>query len=205
MKNQTASFEQDRQLLSKCISGDRNASEILVRRFSDLIYKSVQCTLLTKHVSFSSEDLEDFHNTVFLQLFEQRCKKLRQYEGKNGCSLASWIRLVAVRIVLNHLRKRGMDAMLWQKKRVALEDIAELRGEEMEPGSSMAAAEQERLVRDGIQSLPPRDRLFMKLHFDEGLPVEEVAAAMQITVQNAYTVKHRAIQRLKSYVTSATK
>jgi RNA polymerase sigma factor (sigma-70 family) len=142
---------------------------------------------------------------VFLQLFEQRCKKLRQYEGKNGCSLASWIRLVAVRIVLNHLRKRGMDAMLWQKKRVALEDIAELRGEEMEPGASMDAAEQQRLVRDGIQNLPPRDRLFVKLHFDQGLPVEEVAAAMQITVQNAYTVKHRAIQRLKSYVTSATK
>ena len=97
-------LKEDRELLSKCVSGDRTASEMLVRRFSDLVYRAVQYTLMAKHVSFNRHDLEDLHNTVFLRLFEQGCKKLRQYQGKNGCSLASWIRMIAVRTVLDHLR-----------------------------------------------------------------------------------------------------
>jgi RNA polymerase sigma factor (sigma-70 family) len=199
------SLEQDRKLLSRCLSGDRKASEILVRQFSDLVYRSVQYTLMIKHAPFNRQDLEDLHNTIFLQLFEQGCKKLRQYQGRNGCSVASWIRLVAVRIVLNHLRKKGLDAMVWQKKRIPLEELPELKGDEMGALASMENAERGRLLQDGIQRLPPRDHLFMKLHFDHGLSMEEVAEAMKLSIQNAYTVKHRAIQRLKSYVVTAIK
>ena len=66
----------------------------------------------------------------------------------------------------------------------------------------MESAEQEKLVHEGMESLAPRDRLFMKLHIDQGLPVEEVAEALQISVQNAYVVKHRAVERLRFYLVS---
>jgi len=195
--------EENRQLLSRCFAGDRKAYEIFVRRFSDPVYRAVQYAFKVKFVSYGTSDLEDLHNTVFLGLFEDRCKKLRQYQGKNGCSLATWIRIVTVRTVLNHLRKKGMDSMGWQTKRIPLEDLPELKADGTEPWALMEKAEQERLLRDGIRNLPPRDRLFMKLHYNQGLPVEEVARAMELTMQNAYTVKHRAIQRLKSYVATA--
>jgi len=138
MNNYSASFGEDRRLLSKIISGDGKASEDFVRRFSNLVYRAIRYTLVTKHIIFSTQDLEDLHNTVFLNFFEQGCKKLRQYEGKNGCSLGTWIRIVAVRIVLNHLRKKGVDALTWEKKRTALDEIpgprkdpeAEKEGEE---------------------------------------------------------------------------
>ena len=198
------SHEEDQQLLSRCLSGDRKASEILVQRFSDLVYRSVQHTLMIKYVCFNSQNLEDLHNTVFLHLFDNGCRKLRQYQGRNGCSLASWIRLIAVRTVLNHLKKRGMDAIVWQKKRISLEDLPELKGDKMEPWMVMEKGERKRLLQDGIRSLSPRDRLFMKLHFNHGLSVAEVASAMQLSIQNAYTVKHRAIKRLKAYVVTAT-
>jgi RNA polymerase sigma factor (sigma-70 family) len=197
------SLGEDRGLLAKCISGDREASEILIRRFSDLVYHSVKYTLTAKNVSFNNQDLEDLHNTVFLQLFEQNCRKLKQYQGRNGCSLASWIRIIAVRMVLNHVRKKGMDAIIGQKNRVALEDLPELTGKATEALTAMEKKERTRLVQDGIRSLPSRDRLFMNLHFNQGLPVTEVAAALQISVENAYTVKHRAIQKLKHLVDPA--
>jgi RNA polymerase sigma factor (sigma-70 family) len=195
-----SSHQEDRRLLSRCFSGDRKAAEILVRRFSGLVYRSVQTTLLSGNVSLDQPMLEDFHNTVFLQLFENSCKKLRQYQGKNGCSLATWIRLVAVRIVLNHLRKKGFDAVYRQKHRRSLDDLPELRSAEMGAAAAVEKAEQVRLLQTGLQNLPPQGRLFMKLHLDQGLPVNEVAAAMQISVQNAYTIKHRAIQKLKAYI-----
>ena len=190
------------RLLSKCLSGDSKASERLVRQFSNMVYRSVQYTLLAKNVSFNRHDLEDLHNTVFLRLFEQGCKKLRQYQGKNGCSLASWIRMITVRTVIDHLRKKGVDAIVWQKKRIPFEDLPELRADEDKFWDQIDKAERKRVLKDGMQRLPPRDRLFLKLHFEQGLSVAEVAETMKLTLNNAYTVKHRAIKRLKSNVAS---
>ena len=200
-----SSFEEDRQLIAKCLSGDRGAWETLVRRFSNLVYQTVRSTFLIKQIPFNKQDLEDLHNTVFLRFFEQGCAKLKLYQGRNGCTLASWIRIVTVRIVLNHLRKKGVDGPLWEKKKTPVEELSWLRGEDQGPLALMESAEQEKLVHEGMESLAPRDRLFMKLHVDQGLAVEEVADAMQISVQNAYVVKHRAVERLKSYLVSRGK
>lgn len=197
-------LQEDRQLLSKCFSGDRKASETLIRRYSNLVYRFVQSTYIAKHISFNSQDLEDLHNTVFLKLFENNCKKLRQYQGKNGCSPASWIRIITVRIVLSHLRKKGLDAVAWQKKRMSFEDLPELAGDEATTCKKMEQAEQEHLLRDGIRKLPPRDRLFMKLYFELGLSVSEVAEAMHLSAANAYTIKHRAVKKLRAGVKSLT-
>lgn len=198
------SSREDRSVLLRCLSGNREAAETLVRRFSDLVYHSIQYTLVAKSVPFNRQDLEDLHNTVFLQLFERGCKKLRQYQGRNGCSLASWIRTIAVRTVLDHLRKKGVDAVGWQKKRVPLENLPELKAGGMDCDARMEEAEQKRLVQLGMQRLPPRDRLFMKLHFDQGLSIAEVAETMQVSMGNAYTIKRRAIERLKLHLTAAT-
>jgi RNA polymerase sigma factor (sigma-70 family) len=194
---------EDRRILSRCFSGDRTASELFVQRFSDLVYRSVQHALRVRDIPFSRADVEDLHNTVFLELFDRDCRKLRQYEGRNGCSLASWIRLIAVRTVVNHLRKKGVDGIVSRKQRVPLDDIPELKSGEMGALGSMEKDERERLVREGIRRLSPRDRLFMKLHFDQGLPLPDVAATMQVSVRNAYIIKHRAIQKLKTAVASA--
>jgi len=196
------SLEEDRRLLSRCIAGDRSASEAFVKKFSGLIYRSVQHTLIIKEVAFNKQDLEDLHNTVFLQLFENKSKKLRQYQGKNGCSLASWIRLVAVRIVLNHLRRKGLDDISWKKKQIRLEDLSDLKETDRDAGALIEWVEQERLLQNGILNLSPRDRLFMRLHLERGLPIQEVAETMGLSIQNAYTVKTRTIQRLKSHVMS---
>lgn len=196
---------EDRQLLSKCLSGDRGAWETVVRRFSNLVYQTVRSTFISKQTPFSRQDLEDLHNTVFLGLFEQGCAKLKLYQGRNGCTLASWIRIVTVRTVLNHLRKKGVDGPLWEKKKTPVEGLSWLKGEDQGPLALMESAEQEKLVQEGMESLAPRDRLFMKLHIDQGLPVEEVAEALQISVPNAYVVKHRAVERLRTYLVSRGK
>ena len=196
---------EDRQLLSKCLSGDRGAWETVVRRFSNLVYQTVRSTFISKQTPFSRQDIEDLHNTVFLELFEQGCAKLKLYQGRNGCTLASWIRIVTVRTILNHLRKKGVDGPLWEKKKTPVEGLSWLKGEDQGPLALMESAEQEKLVHEGIKSLAPRDRLFMKLHIDQGLPVEEVAEALQISVPNAYVVKHRAVERLRTYLVSRGK
>lgn len=192
--------DDDQRVLSRYLAGDSEAGERLVRRFSDLVYKTIQYTLYAKQVRFHSQDVEDFHSMVFLKLFDHGAKKLRQFQGKNGCSLSTWIRVVVVRLTLNHLRDHGVDALLRQKNLLSLEDLPELRASEMEPFSKLEKKKREVLMEEGMQQLRPRDRLCLKLHFEQGLTMAEVAEVMEISVQNAHVVKHRAIQRLRSYL-----
>ena len=196
----STSLDEDRRLLSRCFSGDTKARETLVRQFSNLVYQAVQHTFRAKNVPFSRYDVEDLHNSIFLELFDNGCRKLRQYKGRNGCSLATWIRLVAVRIVLDHLRKKGLDAIASQEKQIPIDEMFDLKAPQADALELVEKAEKGRLIHDAVQYLPPRDRLFMKLHFEKDLPLAQVAAAMQLSVNNAYTVKHRIINKLKTHV-----
>jgi RNA polymerase sigma-70 factor, ECF subfamily len=197
----TPSREEDRRLASQCASGEREALEALVHRFSGLVYHAVKRTLVLKGVSHTRQDLEDLHGSVFVQLLDKRCRKLGQYKGTNGCSLASWIRLIAIRTVLNHLRTQGVDAFSWGARRSAIED---LRDEMVEDGDDVAQKVEKdeliRMVRKRIHRLPAREKLLMTLHFEKGLDLDEIAGLMNLNLQNAYTIKHRAVKRLRSWI-----
>jgi len=190
----------ERQLLARCIAGDRQASDAFVRQYSDMVYRTVQYTLLNRNVRFSPMDLEDLHNTVFISLFDKQCHKLKQFKGKNGCSVATWIRIIVVRLVLNSIRRKGVDSLAGQVLRVPIENFSNLESDNTETWALMEKAEQERILQQGISNLAPRDRLFMNLHFKKGFSIKEIAASMQLSIDNVYTIKHRAIKRLKTLV-----
>ena len=187
----------DQDILSRCISGDRQGQEAFVRQFSDLVYRTLQHLFKTKIIPHSRLDLEDLHNTVFVKLLEKRCKKLRQYKGKNGCSLSSWIRLITVRTALDHFRKSRTDVLGREEKVQSLDIMFSLAGETPEPWAEMEKAEKSRLIQEGLGALLPRDQLFLKLHCMEGLSIREVASILNISEGNAHSVKHRAIKRLR--------
>ncbi len=194
---------EDLFLRDRCAAGDPEATEELVRQYSGLVYHSVQHALRLRHVSCSREDLKDLHNTVFLLLFDDGCRKLRQYKGINGCTLASWIRLISVRTVLNHLRKNSLFSLGGTSQLLPLEEIRELEDKRECTWSEIQKAEQIDLMKRGIRTLPSRDRLFFRLYFEKGLSLSEISEVLQITIQNMHTIKHRAIRKLKAYVAEA--
>jgi len=201
----THSITEDKQLLFRLLSGNKKASEELVRQFSNPVYKTIQYTLMARNISFSKDDLEDLHNTVFLLLFDNQCKKLKQYEGRNGCSLFSWVRMITVRTVLDHLRKKGLDTITSRKNLIPTDNLSELKDAGSNALDKMEQEEQIQLLNSAIQNLPARDQLFLKLHIKKGLGINEVAVIMQLSSSSAYTLKHRAIKKLKQYMEVAVK
>jgi len=195
-------YSTDKDLIAGCLAGRRDALETIVKRFSNSVYRAIQYVLKVKNIPYSKLDLEDLHNSVFLHLFENHCKKLGQYKGTNGCSLYSWIRIITVRTVIDHLRKKGIDALSHQKTNLPIEVLSDLRVEQPNPLDVIERADQIRLIQDGMKALLPRDRLFLKLHSIEGLSIGEVAEIMSISEENAHSIKHRAIKRLKSVILS---
>ena len=197
--------DDDKDLLSRCLSGDRDARETFVRQFSNLVYQAVGQTLGAKNIDFNQFDLEDLHNTIFVQLLDADCKKLRQYSGKNQCSLATWIKVVTARIVLDHLRKKGLDGLSAKKHRFSLDEVLEVASQDTDPLRKMEQDEQITVLERAIQYLPPRDRLFVRLHFQKDLSVHEVCEIMDLSTANAYTIKHRVILKLRMHVDALLK
>ena len=195
----------DQEIIAGCISGDRQVQETFVRQFSDPVFRTVQYTFRTKNIRYSQSDVEDLHNTVFVKLFERQCKKLKQYRGDNGCSLFSWIRLITVRTVIDHVRKVSKDAITRRDEVLPLETLTDKKEEAPEAWTLLEKAEQYRLIKEGMQALIPRYRIFIKLHFLKGLSIREVADIIGTSEANAHSLKHRAIKQLKSAVAQITK
>jgi RNA polymerase sigma factor (sigma-70 family) len=190
----------DRALIAGCVSGSRDALEGFVRRFSDPVYRSIQYTLNAKNTRYSREDLEDLHNTVFLGILENQCRKLRQYKGENGCSLATWIRLITVRVVIDHMRKTGVDALGGHKMKVPMDILDSFKSDGPDPLDDMERARQWKLIQEGMKALIPRDRFFLTLYCQEQYSVREIAGLMNLSEENAHSIKHRAIKRLKESI-----
>lgn len=189
----------DRQLLKACIDGNAQAQEQLVRQFSNLIHDTLCRTSRAKNSHLSRQDLEDLHSTVFVQLFEHGCRKLRQYKGKNGCSLASWIRMITVRAMLDHLRKTR-DALSRPERMLPLEVIPELAVSSPSAHNELEKDEQQKILEAAIEKLSARDKLMIRMHCIEGCSLEKMAALLKVSENNVHSVKHRAVERIRKEI-----
>ena len=176
--------EDEKDLLIGCFKADRHAQGEFVTRFSNLVYNAVLNTLKARGKNWQTQDVEDLHQTVFVRLLEKNCRRLRQFQGKNGCSRS------------DALNRSG---------RVDSEDFLQKLGtDRFDPLTALEHAQQMDTVQRGLQALLPRDRLLIKLHCFQELPIEEVAGILSISVNNAYSLKHRALHRLKTAVKGYT-
>ena len=196
--------ELEKDLLIGCLNGVRTAQADFVTRFSDLVYHTVLNTLTAKSANWQTQDVEDLYQTVFLRLLERQCKRLRQFRGRNGCSLRSWVRMIAVHTVIDHLRSRK-DALTHTRNLDTASFLCNLPGDIIDPVCLLDRAQQINRVHQGLQSLAPRDRLFIKLHCFKELSVQEVAGILGVSENNAYTIKHRALYRLKAALQQSVK
>jgi len=190
--------EGDRVLLDRCLAGDRGAWERLITSKSRLVYYALHQTFRAKGVEPDESEVEELHNEVFSRLFADDCRKLRAFEGRNGCSLASWIRLIASRTALTHIGRRG-------RLMLARDGGDEEDGDPMERIADGAPAAEDVVVqagevarlREAVASLNPEDRLFVNLFFLREMSLPEVANVMQVTVNTIYSRKNRVLKRLR--------
>ena len=185
-------------VLRRCLAGDPDAREAFVLRTRGLIRWALVVTFRRYGRPLGDDDLEDFGQEVLLALFHDDARKLRQYEGRNGASLATWLRVVVIRFAIDRIRKLSSGAILESPQAAP---PARARGAvaavESEPEEVALWTERRRQVVALITELSPGDQLFIRLFYYQEATIEEVSAVMGISRNAAYVRKMRLHRRLR--------
>ena len=186
--------EKEKTLLAGCVKGDKAAWNAFVLQYSKLAYSTIRKTLTLHHALAQDDIVEDLHQDFFLSLCENDFRKLRQFKGDRGCSLASWLRVIASRVTVDFLRL---------KRPITVEVPETLASDQPDPPNTLVDREEERQITEALEGLSPRDRLFVDLHFYRGLPAEDVAAILNVSVAAVYTLKSRLLDKLREVLKKA--
>ena len=137
---------------------------------------------------------------MFLALLRDDGRRLRHFEGRNGCSFAGWLRVVAVRLAIDVLRRERRLVSL-DDDGPAMTDLRRaLRSEGGDPELGVQGHETAARLAGAIASLGPKDRLLVELHLVRGASLPVVAAALGVTANAAYVRKSRVLERLRRTV-----
>lgn len=191
-------MDDDRELLERCIAGDRRAWCRFVERFSRYVYYLIQRTDQKYGAGLSEADVADAHNDVFIAFLEDDKRRLRAFEGRNGCSVRSWVRLITIRKTLDLLRKRkvhlSLDVDDEERRPIELTD------EGPDPFEALLSARQSARraqLTALIEQLSASDRLLLDLLYNQKLSVDAATAVLRIKRGALYTRKTRVIKRLR--------
>lgn len=180
--------DQERTLIAGCVHGDKAAWDAFVQQYSNLVYHTIRKTLTLHHTDRRDDVVEELYQEFFVALLKDGCKKMRQFRGDGGCSLASWLRVVASRLTIDSLR---------QQPRPTVEVPDTLASDEPTVADRIIARETEEALAAVLATLSGRDRLLIELHYRRGLPAEKVALLLNTSPGALYTQKSRLLDKLR--------
>jgi RNA polymerase sigma factor (sigma-70 family) len=170
---------EDQQLVQECLQGDERAWGRLIDKYKRLIYS------VPMKYGFRPEDASDIFQTVCIDLFTNLCN-LR----KVG-SLRSWLITVTSHKCFHWKKQQRLDVELDALEQEIAEDLA--AAPEM-----LQEIQQEQIVRDAVDRLPPRCAEMVRLLFFEQppLPYAEVAKRLGLATGSIGFIRGRCLTRL---------
>ena len=188
----------DLEFLQRCVKGERQSWDKFVDKYSRLIYNYIHSVLKAKGVSkFSQDNIEDLFQEILLSLVQDNFKKLKSFKGRNGCSLASWLRQVVINYTIDYMRKSKPTVSLDEETddEFSLKDI--LADDSASITDSLTQEERLTHLKGCIQELDNDDKYFLELHINRGLALGELKDYFKLSRGAIDMRKKRIIERLK--------
>lgn len=185
----------DIDLARRCADRDDAAWEVFMVRHADGIHTAVRKTLARYSGAYADETVEDIFSEVVVSLLENGGRRLRQFDGRNGCRLSTFIHLVSANTAISHLRKNSRHKPARTRDDETVPEQPDWRDG---PYDAIARRETDETVSRLLEGLSADDRLFVKLMFQEELPADRVAALMGITPNAVYSRKFRLMEKLRN-------
>jgi RNA polymerase sigma-70 factor, ECF subfamily len=164
--------------------------ELVFREYAPRIYN------LARRMLGNDADAEDVTQDVLLQVV----RKLDTFRGES--QIATWLHRVTVNAALAHRAKRATRQK--HETNDAMDDLSGADGPSgpvkrwnVPPEDPVLAAEQAQLIEDAINRLPDPFRDVYVLADVEGLPNNEIAEMLNLSVPAVKSRLHRARLRMR--------
>lgn len=189
----------DLGFVQRCVNGDRHAWDKFLKKYSRLIYTYIYSVLRTKGCKLAQEDIEDIFYDIISSLLKDNYRKLKSFKAKNGCSLASWLRQVALNFTLDYLRKAKPKTVSLEEENntgISLKD--KLSDDNATPVIEVLGLKEKLAVlKECIQRLEINDKYFVELFLNRRMDPEALARHFRVTRAALDMRRLRIVERLR--------
>jgi len=189
----------DFSLIRGCTSGDKKSWDEFVERFSRLIYDTIIRTFHQYGSRPRPEVLEDLFQDFFRVLLENDGKVLRMFQGRNGCTLASYLRVVASGKAIDFLRTLKPVISLDQENEDGT-PTSDLFLEKLSAFDTLENIEREEmthLTETLLKRLNEDEAILCRMFFFDRKKPAQIAESLGISVENFYVKKQRVLDKLR--------
>ena len=183
--------EIDRNLLSRCLERESGAWKDFVDRFIGLFIHVINHTAHARSVKVSSDDIDDLCAEVFVTILADDMAVLRRFRGK--CSLATYLTVVARRIVVREVARRRMaEAMGHVSAHQSSLDKAKATG-----NHEIKRIEDSDQVDRMLKGLSDRDADIVRQYHLEGRTYREISSKLNVPENSIGPTLSRAREHLR--------
>ena len=178
----------EKELLKKCQSGDREAFNILVETYQRQVIN------LAYGMLSNSEDATDAAQEVFIKVY----RNIDNFEGKS--SLATWIYRITSNVCKDFLRKRTRTLQavsIYEGSEDDDDRPMEIKDSSPTPQEHIEMTETQREVRKALDELPEEYKSVIVMYDLEGLSYDEISNVLQCPVGTIKSRLNRARKALK--------
>ncbi len=184
----------EKKLVRRCVKGDKAAWDEFIDRYNGLIYDAILRVFGLLGYTNTEEAAEDLFQEVCAALLKDECRKLRGFKWKNGCTLASWLHVVAKNSTYDYVRK------VFSRKDVCRLFPNDLVGGEPAVIGKLEEEDEIALFERALKRLPKKDIYLIELIYFRELPYEDAARILNKSRDALYMQKKRIIAKLKEIV-----
>lgn len=190
---------EDLALLEAVCTGDELAWEAFYDRFRNLMLACITRVCVRAGHRIRAEDLMDVLAETCMNMVAGEFRRLRLYRVDGGCSVSSWIGVIATSTAHDFLRR---------ERRRRIEPMIEAELERVAPpvdgpDVELIDRQQRAFIDAALSRLSARDRRFAELYFAEACSPDDIAKEMGVSVSTVYSKKAKIKTRLRSLAMEA--
>jgi RNA polymerase sigma-70 factor (ECF subfamily) len=170
-------------LLSRARTGDREATEQLIRRYLPDVYE------LSARVLNDRDLAQDAAQDTFVNALGA----LHRFRG--DASFRTWLLRIALNSARSVARRRN------RKRESALDEAVDIPAESVDETDRIANTARAKQIEQLLPRLPEKQRLAVVLRLQQGLSYQEVSAALDCSEGAARVNYHFGIKRLREWLT----
>ena len=200
----SANIEIEKNIVARCLAREKKAWDEFVAKYHKLVYNSIYRTLELTGYKIEPDLVRDLYQEFFVSILDGDYYKLKKFKWKNGCSIATWLSVVARNMVLDFIRKNSKaeareesidKETINEEGKASLKEL--LTHSEKTGYDQLCDEEDVDRLNKAIEELSIEDKNLLQMLYYQELSSEEAAIILNKSVDAVYMQKKRLLEKLK--------